>query len=201
LKISNFQSAISNSSFCSAVLFELALGALAILLGWAAGIAPWRAVHWRLDDLLWSVAATLPPLAALFLGLRLRWEPLERLERLTREIAEQLLGRGGVLQLALVAWAAGWSEELLFRGFLQPLLGRYLDPPGALLLASLAFGLAHALTRAYAVFAMLIGLYLGWLWLHFDNLLVPILVHALYDFVALMYLLHGSQSRPPRGNV
>ena len=37
--------------------------------------------------------------------------------------------------------------------------------------------------------AGLIGLYLGWLWLAVGNLLVPIVVHALYDFVALMYLV------------
>ena len=31
--------------------------------------------------------------------------------------------------------------------------------------------------------------YLGWLWLASDNLLVPIVTHAAYDFAALVYLL------------
>ena len=38
--------------------------------------------------------------------------------------------------------------------------------------------------------AGLIGIYLGWLLAATDNLLVPIVAHAAYDFLALVYLLH-----------
>ena len=51
------------------------------------------------------------------------------------------------------------------------------------------FGLLHPITRAYAVIAALLGAYLGGLWLAGGNLLTPIVAHALYDFVALVYLL------------
>jgi hypothetical protein len=51
------------------------------------------------------------------------------------------------------------------------------------------FGLAHFISLMYAVLAALIGLYLGILFIAFDNLAVPVIVHALYDFVALTYLV------------
>jgi membrane protease YdiL (CAAX protease family) len=47
----------------------------------------------------------------------------------------------------------------------------------------------HPMTPAYAVLASLAGAYLGWAYLATENLLVPVLAHALYDFTALVYLL------------
>jgi membrane protease YdiL (CAAX protease family) len=41
------------------------------------------------------------------------------------------------------------------------------------------------------VLAALIGLYLGWLWLAWGNLLLPIITHGSYDFLALWYLLRA----------
>ena len=62
--------------------------------------------------------------------------------------------------------------------------------PGiALVIASLLFGVAHALTPAYFVLATLIGFYLGGLYIATGNLLVPVLVHFLYDWLALAWLL------------
>jgi uncharacterized protein len=48
---------------------------------------------------------------------------------------------------------------------------------------------AHWLTMSYAVFATLIGVYLGILFLVTENLLAPIVTHALYDVVALSVLV------------
>jgi membrane protease YdiL (CAAX protease family) len=61
--------------------------------------------------------------------------------------------------------------------------------PAALLLAAALFGVLHFITPAYAVLAGLLGLYMGVLYLVTGNLLVPIVVHSLYDFVALLYLV------------
>src|SRR5262249_54526611 len=57
--------------------------------------------------------------------------------------------------------------------------------------ASVLFGLLHAVTPTYAVLATLMGGYLGGLWMATGNILAPIIVHALYDFVVLYYLLAG----------
>ena len=67
--------------------------------------------------------------------------------------------------------------------------------PLALLLASLLFGLAHAITRTYVVLATVFGIYLGWLWTASGNLLVPIVAHALYDFVALSALVRAERRK------
>jgi membrane protease YdiL (CAAX protease family) len=63
------------------------------------------------------------------------------------------------------------------------------------MLASLVFGLLHALTATYAVLATFMGVYLGAVWLGTGNLLVVVLAHALYDFAALVYLTRGPQLR------
>lgn len=75
---------------------------------------------------------------------------------------------------------AGFSEELLFRGFLQPQTG--------IAAASLIFGALHAVTFGYFLLASAMGFYLGWLYQFSGNLLVPIAVHALYDIFALSLL-------------
>ncbi|MGN6393189.1 MAG: lysostaphin resistance A-like protein [Gemmatimonadales bacterium] len=99
-------------------------------------------------------------------------------------------------ELLLVAVCAGVGEEALFRGVVQAaLLGR-VPSWAAVGLTALLFGLAHALTATYAVLATLMGAYLGGLQLACDNLLVPILTHALYDLVAL-HLLLGVKDTPP----
>ena len=84
---------------------------------------------------------------------------------------------------------AGVGEEVLFRGFLQGALGQWLGTGPGLVLASVVFGAAHPVTPAYVLIASVIGVYLGGLWLVSGNLLVPMLAHGLYDFVALLMLL------------
>ena len=64
----------------------------------------------------------------------------------------------------------------------------------AVALTSIVFGLAHFISFTYAAYATVVGVYLGVLLIVFDNLLVPVLAHATYDFVALVYLIYV---RPP----
>ena len=67
-----------------------------------------------------------------------------------------------------------------------------------LVAGSLIFGVLHTVTRAYAVLATLMGLYLGGLLLVTDSLLVPMLVHAVYDAVAFLILVRGWKARQGR---
>jgi hypothetical protein len=48
---------------------------------------------------------------------------------------------------------------------------------------------AHSVSAAYALVAGAVGLYLGSLYLITQNLLAPVVAHALYDFVALLVLV------------
>jgi membrane protease YdiL (CAAX protease family) len=83
---------------------------------------------------------------------------------------------------------AGVSEEILFRGFLQPWFEREWGWAGGIVFSNLIFALVHWVTPLYALLAGLTGAYLG---VSLDitgerNLLVPILIHAVYDFMAFL---------------
>ncbi len=170
-------------------LFEASLAAAACLVGWLAGTPPWSLMRWNVRHAGLGVLAAVP-LLALFLGtLRVRWGPLERIRRVLDEVAGPLLAGSSMIDLAMLAGSAGLGEEMLFRGVLQPLVGRWLGRWAAVVVTGLLFGLAHPITVTYAVVASLIGVYLGWLSVVTGNLLPAILTHALYDFVALVYLV------------
>jgi CAAX protease family protein len=116
------------------------------------------------------------------------WEPIRSLVQLVVEQIGPWLVRCSALELAALAAMAGISEEILFRGTIQVALARVVGDGWALLAASTAFGLIHYASRAYAVLALVMGLYLGALFLLQGNLLAPIITHGLYDFVALLGL-------------
>lgn len=65
----------------------------------------------------------------------------------------------------------------------------------ALILAAVAFGAAHLITWTYAVVTTIIGAYLGLLWIWTGNLLTPMVTHAVYDFIALVYFLRIHQQK------
>jgi membrane protease YdiL (CAAX protease family) len=66
-----------------------------------------------------------------------------------------------------------------------------------LIASNVVFGLVHAVTPLYAVLAMVVGVYLS-LSVNFGgetNLLIPILIHSLYDFFAFVLLMRNFRSR------
>jgi membrane protease YdiL (CAAX protease family) len=101
----------------------------------------------------------------------------------------------------VIALLAGVGEELLFRGVvlqaMSDVVGPEWGPWVGLAASSIVFGAAHLLTPAYGVLAGLIGFYLGGLWLATGTLTVPIVAHAMYDFVALWYLAKVRPRRLP----
>ena len=73
--------------------------------------------------------------------------------------------------------------------------GEWTTPIIGLLLTSFLFGLAHALSKLYFVFAIAVGAFLGWLALEYHDLVAPMVAHGLYDFVALVYLSKNAMRR------
>jgi membrane protease YdiL (CAAX protease family) len=171
--------------------FEGGLGLVAWWLGWLLGEPLEGSAWWDPSDAAWGAAASLPMLAVFWLGLRLRLPALARIRRLCDEIIRPLFAPCTLAELALLSLLAGAGEEALFRGVLQAALARRLGPWAAVVLVGLAFGLAHAITPTYALFAALLGVYLGAVGLAAGNLLVVVVAHALYDFAALVYLTRG----------
>ncbi|WP_245960737.1 CPBP family intramembrane glutamic endopeptidase [Wenzhouxiangella sediminis] len=118
-----------------------------------------------------------------------RWRWLDELTRLVRGFLELLFRNARPGAVLLVSLLAGIGEELLFRGVVQAGLASWASPAAAILIASLMFGAAHAVSLPYFAVAAFLGLYLGLLYHWTGNLLVPIVVHALYDWIAIHYYL------------
>lgn len=89
-----------------------------------------------------------------------------------------------------IALLAGFCEELLFRGAIQPTLALTpLGTWGAILVTSVLFGALHGLSLAYFVLAMGISILLGWLYQVTGNLLAPMVLHGVYDLIILFALV------------
>lgn len=173
----------------AAIVFQGLLFPLAIGLAFLLGVRPWTAMDANLDAVLLAVVATLPPLLGLWGLSRARVAWFEDLDALVRPMINALFrgrGRGPVLLISLLA---GFGEELLFRGVLQGWLTELAGPWTGVLAAAVVFGLLHFLSWTYFVFAVGFGIYLGVIYELTGNLLVVCLVHALYDWAAIHYML------------
>lgn len=172
------------------------------MLAWALGhwleVAPLGRLRLTLEALAIGLAATLPMLLGLAWILGTDWTPARRLVALVVEQLGPLLSSRSTWELAFLAVLAGVAEEVLFRGVLQAALARPLPDGWALLVASAIFGLAHFASPTYAVMAGVVGLYLGGLFLLQGNLLVPVVAHAAYDFVALVYVARSFRASAPQ---
>ncbi len=184
------------NAVATAVAFEAGLAVVAIavaaLLGWPSPLARVGSAHPSIQaQLAIGVISSVPMVMAFML---LETVPSRLLSDLRKQAAHLAVGlfRGATIpQLLLVSAVAGIGEELLFRGLLIGSLieGTGVGIPVALVVSSGVFGLAHPISRSYAVVAGAVGLYLGGTYLWSGGVLAPIVAHGLYDFVALWYLL------------
>jgi len=172
-----------------ALLFEGGMVVLWLVVAEFLGIVPGAQGAATVGALVTGAAATLPLLPLLWWVSRSRLGPLRAMMREVDEVLVPLLSRLTVADYALIALLAGIGEEGVFRGLLQEGLSWSLPVPAAVVAASTVFGMLHFITPAYALLAGILGVYLGALYVLTGNLLVPITVHALYDFIALLYLL------------
>ncbi len=175
------------SAFRSLLLPELGLGILGIL---------WAVLSLR-DGLSASSYQVSPGIVLASIGLTLIFAAFNfglffagRRFVFARPVYEFLEGaifppvrQASFAELLLGAAMAGFSEELFFRGLLQPEIG--------IPAASLVFGLLHGPSRGLwplAVWAAGAGAVLGVVYSATSNLLLPTLVHAFYDAAALIYV-------------
>ena len=188
-------------------------------LAWLAGINPWSSCRVTPESIAWGVAATGPLLLAFGVTYTVSWPPLLRI----RELLVEMLGRPMALcrwyDLLLLAVLAGVCEEFLFRGVIQPwMAGDDAARPlaigfvAALIGSNLLFALLHPVTRTYAILVGLVGVYLGVVGLVDPlpvgtrqagqaNLVVPIVAHAVYDFLAFLVIARESRRRMQSGSV
>jgi membrane protease YdiL (CAAX protease family) len=183
-----------------AMLFEVGLGFAGVIVAALAGIDLKSQLVVSQQAVLNGLLACLPMLGMLQVLYLVKWQPLLELRYEVERIVGELFGGSSWFELALVSFAAGVGEEILFRGALQPLGINWLTFWPGFILVAILFGLAHAMTKIYFVMATVIGFYFGWLALQDHNLVTPIVAHAVYDFLALAIIQHRvgkGGSEPP----
>lgn len=182
-----------NSFFRIACIFEAALTLLAIFIGWFLDIDPFASLGFEEQAILDGLLLTMPLLLLFFVMQELPFASVQKIRILLSETLGARLLHCHWTDLLILASIAGFSEEVLFRGTLQPWLENLVGMSSGLWMSNILFALVHAVTPLYAGLAMLMGLYLG---MSLDygperNLLIPILIHALYDFIAFLVILRN----------
>ncbi|MDX1528847.1 MAG: CPBP family intramembrane glutamic endopeptidase [Gammaproteobacteria bacterium] len=179
----------SSRFFWFACAAESALLIVAFVIARLVGHPLLTDLHWSFEDFLLGLAASAPLLLVFWWMLRSSIEPLARIRRILVSGLRPLFAPWSLLQLGIISVLAGICEEVLFRSVIQGALSVTAGPVMALIVASVLFGVVHLVTLGYAIIAGVIGAYLGVLWLWGGNLLIPITVHAAYDFAALVCFL------------
>eukprot|EP00898_Chlorokybus_atmophyticus_P001442 jgi/Chlat1/2299/Chrsp17S02593 len=176
-----------------------AMAGLALVLLKVSAVEAAQRPGWLAPDVPNGVLWTLPLVASMFVlraePLR-QWRALSEYEDFLREFVVPFVRKKSSFDMLLLAAGAGVSEELLFRGFGLNVLAERLPPlPGgvqadvaAVAVSGLVFGLLHAVTPVYALFATWAGLLLSTEYVVTGHLGAPMVTHALYDYVALLYL-------------
>jgi len=194
---------VKNDNFFDPKMTFLLVGGQSLLIGIAVGFAKifnipnfglGPQIDLSLASLQQGFLMSLPMggFAVLLDQVEDRFPALQDVTKATHKSVLTLLGGsfkpllGVVIALAL-GFAAGFGEEMLFRGVLQYGLAAKVGTVGSLVVASVIFGALHAVTPLYALLAGIASVYFGYLYLCFGNLAVPIFAHALYDVGALYY--------------
>ncbi len=196
--------------FLTAVVFESALGVLALLLGWMLGPDPramipeldWENLQPIVSGVLYGLLAAVPILGVIEIVRRLPLEAVRKLEALSDDTLIKTLLQLRKSELIVISLCAGIGEELLFRGWMLYWFAGATGEatPGvfefaiALVGSSIAFGLMHPITKLYVFLAALMGIYFGLLVLLTGNLLIPIVAHAAYDAVQLLWTGHRKEA-------
>lgn len=171
------------------LIFELGLGVLALGLAWLFGLRPWLELRPDIRALLLGLLTLVPMLLGFYWMTVSQAAWVTELKSFVERLVVPVFNKIGAFGIFLVSLGAGVFEELLFRGVIQAGLAGPLGLWGALVVASLLFGLAHAMTVTYFVITFFMGIYLGLAYHWSGSLLVPMLAHFLYDWLALHYYL------------
>jgi membrane protease YdiL (CAAX protease family) len=104
------------------------------------------------------------------------------MRKMADELAPVLVDRMGASDLVLISVFSGVSEEMFFRGAVQPEFG--------LVVAALTFGLVHiGPDRRYLIWtawAIMAGFLFGFLYRFSGGLLAPVVAHSLHNAVTFL---------------
>ncbi|MHB0977701.1 MAG: CPBP family glutamic-type intramembrane protease [Candidatus Aquicultorales bacterium] len=172
--------------------------ALYPLLAWVFAIkigkGSWS--DFNLGRFSWPGMALVPLLLIGVLGFTLAYEnilaffgvmPSEaQIEMITGLFGDGLWGLATAV--LIIALMAPFGEELLFRGFLHPVLRQSCGPKAGVLASGFVFSLVHVDTYAFLPL-MVIGMALAWLYQRSRSLWPPIVLHALNNLLAIVVMV------------
>lgn len=184
-------SQLPENFFKTACYFEASLILVALVLGTIAGINPFADLFFAENAVAFGVLGTLPLFVLFLASEHLANESVQAIKKMLLETLCPNLYKHHWTDLLILAAIAGISEEALFRGLLQPWLEQAWGMNTGLIASGILFGLVHAVTPLYTLLATIISIYLG---LSLDyggsrNLLTPIIIHSLYDFLVFLVLM------------
>jgi membrane protease YdiL (CAAX protease family) len=168
----------------TAAVFYFGMFLLAVLIDISAGVfrfVPAGPAFWgkNFRDLGLALSAAAGIIGLSYAGVR--WVP--SLRRLSRLLAE-VIGSLTVTEAFVAAAFSALGEEALFRGVLQHYLG--------LVPASIFFGILHTGPGKkfvpWTLFAVGVGLLLGYLYERTGNLLAPVATHFVVNWANLLLL-------------
>lgn len=168
--------------------FEGSLIGVAWLIGWFVNINPIADLSLESLAFFWGIAGTIPLFLLFLLFYQYPIGPLYAIKKSLLDILGPILAMCRWYELIILATVAGISEEVLFRGVLQPWLEKDYGLTGGIVISNIIFGLLHWITPVYALIAGLIGGYLAYMMeiSGTRNLLTPIIIHGLYDYLAFV---------------
>lgn len=87
-----------------------------------------------------------------------------------------------ILNILCVSIIIPFVEELCFRGITQSRLARSLPVVAVIIIQALIFGIAH-LNIFQGMYAFVMGLALGYAYYKYKNILIPIIMHIVFNFI------------------
>ena len=151
----------------------------------------WTDFDISLSATIYALLFCIPMIVILLVSMRSIRGPFSRLRLEMEEKVRPLFVNSPIIDLALIALFAGVGEELLFRGWMQGILITKINTSTGILLTSLIFGILHYISKEYAIYAFIVGIYLGLIYQVSGNLYIVMAIHAVYDFIALVYLVRN----------
>jgi membrane protease YdiL (CAAX protease family) len=193
-------SAPRSDGFAMAVIVEGGLAVAALVLAWLFRVNlrdMFPAVGPPLlSAILRGLLATLPMLVIFLMLINSNWPMMRQMREQVQWLIDEMFPSRSIMQFAMIAVLAGVGEELLFRGAMQSILASWTTPVIGLMITSVLFGLAHALSKLYFLFAVAVGAFFGWMALSCNDLVAPMIAHGVYDFLALAYLSRRKTQQP-----
>lgn len=100
------------------------------------------------------------------------------------------------IDILAVGILAPVSEELVFRGLVFNRLRYFVNERGAILTSAFIFGMMHMPSVIQVGYAFVLGYILAYAYSKFENILVPILIHMIFNLSNFLFMIDAVENIP-----